>query len=308
MTTPDFSKPIVLVYLAAGVQGRAVVQAALARGYRVRAMVRNLARAPKVPSVDVEWIQADLDDADSLREASLGVNHAVLHVPTGPLDTMASQAHNAAIASAAAGLRSVVLKLASASRPAPCSEPSFVGNALVEDALRSAGLAFATVRPTMYLDNLLKPSARQEIVETGIFAPPIAASQRIAWTSVDDCARAALVLLDRGATGDHRIAGSQSLDGDELAACIAAGLGRPVSYRAQPISVFEREIEAAMGAGMGRRVASKFRYFEARPEDADLILAGPYEPQDGLEDFQPTDVRTWVHLHRRDFLGDNAAQ
>lgn len=187
----DSSRPLVLVYLAACVQGSAVVRAALARGYAVRALVRDRSRAQSVGlgQGHVEWAEADLDDADALRAASAGADHAVLQVPTGPADTMAARARNAAAASAAAGLRSVVLKLASASRPAPCGEPSFVGNAKVEAALRQAGLAFATVRPTMYLDNLLKPSARREIAEEGLFAPPIAAARRIAWTSADDCAR-----------------------------------------------------------------------------------------------------------------------
>ncbi len=40
----DRSKPI-LVFLAGGVQGSAVVRAALARGLQVRALVRDRARA-----------------------------------------------------------------------------------------------------------------------------------------------------------------------------------------------------------------------------------------------------------------------
>ena len=160
----------------------------------------------------------------------------------------------------------------------------------------------------MYLDNLLKPSARREIIEDGVFSPPIAASQRIAWTSVDDCARAAVELLECSGTGDYRIAGPQSLDGDELAACISAGLGRPVAYRAQAIDVFEREVDATMGAGMGKRIGSKFRYFEAHPEEADSILSRPYTPQSGLEEFKPTDVQTWIRLHQRDFLCDGEPQ
>ncbi len=40
----DRSKPI-LVFLAEGVQGSAVVRATLARGLRVRALVRDRARA-----------------------------------------------------------------------------------------------------------------------------------------------------------------------------------------------------------------------------------------------------------------------
>ena len=236
MSVIDRSKPAVLVHLAAGVQGGAVVRPALARGFPVRALVRDRGRAPAFP-VGVEVVEADLDDRTSLSAAGTGASFAVLQIPTGPAETMAIRAQNAADAWAVAGRRPLVLKLASASRPASCEEPSFVANARVEEVLRQGGLRFASVRPTMYLDNLLKPSARAEIVADGIFAPPISTTQRIAWTSADDCARAAIMLLERGAVGDHRIAGAQSLDGDELAAQIAAGLHRPVVYRAQPTRI-----------------------------------------------------------------------
>lgn len=186
----------------------------------------------------------------------------------------------------------------------PCVESSLVGNARVEAALLRAGLAFASVRPTMCLDNLLKPSARAEIIGSGIFAPPIAAAQRIAWTSVDDCARAAIELLVRGATGDYRIAGPRILSGEELAACLSEGLGRRIAYQAQPIDAFEREVDLAMGAGMGRRVASKFRYFASHTAEADAILARPFEPHAGLEGFRPTDVVTWARQHWHGFTDD----
>jgi uncharacterized protein YbjT (DUF2867 family) len=306
MTVTVPPRPLVLVYLAAGVQGSAAVRAALARGLAVRALVRERARAPLFPADRVEFAEGDLDDLASLQAASAGVTHAVLQIPTGPVEAMAAQARNAASASITAGLRSVVLRLASASRSAPCAEPSFVGNAQVEDALRQAGLVFASVRPTMYLDNLLKPSVRSEIVDSGIFAPPLADAQRIAWTCVDDCARAAIDLLVQGATGDHRIAGPESLSGDELAARISVGLGRRIAYRAQPVDAFEREVDAAIGEGMGRRVASKFRYFASHPDEANSILARPFEPHAGLAGFEPTDVATWVRRHRHAFIGTGA--
>lgn len=306
MPTLDPSRPPVLVYLAAGVQGSAVVRAALARGYPVRALVRDRSRALRLAvsaTERMEWVEADLDDIDALRAASTGVGHAVLQIPTGPADRMAGQARNAAAASVAAGLRSVVLRLASASRPPPCSESSFIGNWEVENALQQAGLSFASVRPTMYLDNLLKPSARREIVEEGIFAPPMAASQCIAWTSVDDCARAAILLMERGATGDYRVAGARSLDGHALAGRVAAGLGRPVAYRAQPVDLFEHEVRAVLGADMARRIAGKFRYFADHPGDAEAMLAKPFVPCEALHGFAPTDVEAWVRLNRQGFLG-----
>jgi uncharacterized protein YbjT (DUF2867 family) len=293
---------LILVYLANGVQGGAVVRAALRRGFRVRALVRDRRRAQALATLGVELAEGDLRDPSSLRAASAGVAHAVLQIPIGAQEDLLAQAANALSASIACGLTSIILKLASASRPAPCEEPSFVANAMIEDMVRRSGLAFAIVRPTMYLDNLLKPSARAEIVAHGRFAPPIAEQQEIAWTSTDDCADAALTLLERGvAGGDHRIAGPESVTGDQLAARVAAGLGRPVVYCPQPLDEFERDVDAAMGAGTGRRVASKFRFFASHRYQADAMLAGRFEPQPGLEDFRPTPIEQWVRRHAKDF-------
>ncbi len=307
MSMIDRSKPI-LVYLAAGVQGSAVVHAALQRGLKVRALVRDRERAAALLPPCVELAEGDLRDAASLRAASTGISHAVLQIPIGSQGDMRIQADNAISASLGSGMKSIVLKLASASRPAPCEEPSFVANAMIEDVVRASRLPFTIVRPTMYLDNLLKPSARKDIVEHGIFAPPIAESQRIAWTSVEDCARAAVTLLERGiVSGDHRIAGPESVDGNELVTRIGAGLGRRIAYRQQPLDEFERDVDAAMGPGTGRRVASKFRFFASHPEEADAMLAEPFRPRAGLEDFQPTGVEEWVRQHRAQFFDTEQA-
>ncbi len=53
MSTIDQSQPI-LVYLAAGVQGSAVVRAALQRGFKVRALVRDRRRATALSALGVE--------------------------------------------------------------------------------------------------------------------------------------------------------------------------------------------------------------------------------------------------------------
>jgi len=291
-----------LVYLGNGVQGAAVVHAALRRGFQVRALVRDRRRAQALAALGVELAEGDLRDPASLRAASAGIAHAVLQIPTGPEPAMLAQAGHALAAITACRLRSFVLKLASARLSAPCSEPSFVANAQLEDLAQRTGLPFASVWPTLYLDNLLKPSARADIVDHGVFAPPIAATQAIAWTSAEDCAEAALSLLERGVDGGrHRIAGPESVVGEEFAARLSAALGRRVVYRAQPLEAFEREVDAALGAGSGRQVASKFHFFATHPSQADAILASPFQAQPALQGFRPATIGEWVGRHRQAF-------
>lgn len=81
-----------LVYLGNGVQGAAVVHAALRRGFQVRALVRDRRRAQALAALGVELAEGDLRDPASLRAASAGVAHAVLQIPTGPEQAMLAQA------------------------------------------------------------------------------------------------------------------------------------------------------------------------------------------------------------------------
>jgi uncharacterized protein YbjT (DUF2867 family) len=290
----------ILVFLAGGVQGAAVVCAACGRGHTVRALVRSASNAMRVSGVEVAV--GDLDCPDSLAAACAGIAHVVLQVPTSDVETMVHQAGHAVTAAKAAGVRSIILKLASASRQAPCDEPSFVANAAVEDVVRQSGIPFAIVRPTLYLDNLLKPSARADIMHRGVFAAPIAADQFIAWTSADDCAEAAILLLERGGYGsDHRIAGAESVTGAELAARISTGLGLTICYFAQPVDDFEREVGAAIGPVAARMVASKFRYFRNHPADTHEILARPYHRRPPLADFTPGSIEDWARRNAADF-------
>lgn len=286
----------ILVFLANGIQGSAVARVARERGHVAQGLIRT--RSGDSPG---DAVIGDLADPASLFAAAQGCAHAVLKVPTGEQSTVVRQVENALHALLHAGVRSIVLKLASASRPAPCAEPSFVANAAIEALVRHSGIPFAIVRPTMYLDNLLKPSARADIAERGVFSPPIASNQRIAWTSTDDCALAAIMLLEQDRYGgDHLVGGLESVTGDELAARLSAGLGKPITYHAEPLDVFERDVDAAMGPGMGRRIASKFRYFSEHPDDADRILATVQEPG-AIPGFNPTIIEAWARQRRRLF-------
>ncbi|WP_245432737.1 NmrA family NAD(P)-binding protein [Rhizobium sp. WW_1] len=309
MSVVDLSKPV-LVYLANGVQGGAVARAASRHGLKVRALVRNPVHSSSLEEAGVELAQADLFDLGSLVAASQGASGAVIQIPMGAQSDMAAQATHAFNAAKIAGLSSIILKLGSASRPEPCEEPSLVANAMVEDIARQSGMLSAIVRPTMYLDNLLRPHTRADLVENGLFAAPISESQQIAWTSADDCAEATVRLLMAGpaGVGDYRISGPESLSGDALAERIMVGLGRPIVYRARPLDGFEQDMDKAEGRAAGRRLASKFRYLATHRDDADAILAIPYSTIVELGDFFPTSVETWIRDRRQILLGSDIAE
>jgi len=286
---------LVLVYLANGVQGGAVARAALAQGLRVRAIVRNATAADALRASGAEIASGDLRDRAFLDSAYAGVARVVLQLPVAERGAALEMATHAIAAARAAKVKALVLKLPSASRAAPCIEQSFVVSAAIETLVRGSGLPHAVVRPTLYLENLLKPGVRCEIAGHGVIEMPVAIDQRIAWTSVEDCADAALRVQANG--GDYRIAGPVGVTGEELASLFSIFIGRRVRFRSQSVEAFEAEVSEAMGRTTARTVAAKFRYFRDQAADADAILARPFKAQSGLEGFVPQTIAQWLARH-----------
>ena len=67
-------KPLVLVTGANGFIGSHLTEALLARGYRVRCMVRPTSDVGYIQHLPVEWAQADLDKPEQLRAACRGLD------------------------------------------------------------------------------------------------------------------------------------------------------------------------------------------------------------------------------------------
>jgi uncharacterized protein YbjT (DUF2867 family) len=293
----------ILVYLANGVQGGAVARQALALGYAVRALVRDPAKSEPLKRLGAEIARGDLLSGAGLEEAHRGIDYVVLQAPLGPPAQVSALIDNAIAAIQASTARGGVAKMASASPSIETDEPGFAANPIVADKLRSSGLHFSIIRPTMYLDNFLRPETRNGIAGENTIVYPLSASRRIAWTSADDAARAALTLLENEAWScDLVISGAEAVDGEGLARGFSAALGRDVRFQSLPLDAFEREVDSRMGAGVGKRVSSKFRFFEEHPSEAERMLSPTFRPCPELQGFVPATIEAWVGVHRSALL------
>lgn len=259
-----------------GVQGAPVVDRLLAAGHRVRAAARDVARIHQRWGGRVEAVALDLADPDSVAAALEGADGAFLHLPL-PAST----------AQAIANAGGLIGGLARSRLPLAVFTGSGFGiDALPDTAftaagrqvvagLRATGRPLVVLRPTIYLENLRWPQQAARIRSEGIIDyPPLRADRPVSWTDLDDQAALAVAALGRpdlaGTVTD--IATPGALTGTELAAAIAAALGRPVRYAPlSPLAFGEHLAAVFANPGLGSAIADLYTAIEATPLEATRI-------------------------------------
>ncbi|MFF9331113.1 NmrA/HSCARG family protein [Streptomyces albogriseolus] len=249
----------ILVLAASGGQGRAVTDALLGRGARVRALVRDPGRqeARKLAETGVEVVAGSLSDADSLASAMSGV--AAVFAYTTPFEAglEAEVGQGRAIISAATRRRVPHLVFSSvAGANQDSGVPHFESKARIEAELMSGDVPHTILGPTYFFDNALGGADR---VLGGHLDLPLPAERPLQQLGRSDLgAFAARVLLEPTSYVGQRI----ELAGDaptplEMADALGAALGREVRHERVPLDAVTNPDMHAMWAflnGPGYRV------------------------------------------------------
>lgn len=256
----------VLVVGGTGAQGGATIDALLAAGRAVRALVRD-ADAPaarRLAARGVALAVGDFDDAGSLARAASGaVGLFSVQMPPRPgdADSEIRAGRRLIEAASAAGVRHVVhtsvARAGDHARFAGWAEgrwwPDYwTAKAAVNDIVRSAGLPRWTIlKPAFMIDNFVPPKAagmfpslRRGVIETAMDVD--ARLDLIAAADIGRVAAAAFVAPDRFHAQEIDLA-AESLTIGAVAALIARATGRPVTAQHLPA---ERAIAAGNHAGL----------------------------------------------------------
>ena len=136
------SNVVILVIGGTGRTGRRIVDNLLARGERLRLLLRPTSTVP--PAWDVERAVGDLNDCDSLRRAMSDVDAVFVLSPMDPLlDRMEAKVFDAALDR---GVEHVIKM--STTKPEPDSPiPWWRAHWRAENALRNSGLRWTILRP-----------------------------------------------------------------------------------------------------------------------------------------------------------------
>lgn len=248
-----------LVLGATGGQGGAVVGALLARGARVRALVRR----PDKPSVrrltqrGVEAVAGSLDDRIALGAAMRGI--AGVFAVTTPFEAGvdAEVAQGRAIVAAAIDQQVPHLVFSSvAEADQQTGVPHFDSKAIIETELAASGVPYTITAPTYFFDNALGGMDR---IHAGILDLPLPPDRPLQQLARPDLgAFVAKVLVDPKPYVGRRIElASDVVTPAQMAELLTAALGRPVRHEQTPLESIQNPDMHAMWTflnGPGYRV------------------------------------------------------
>jgi NAD(P)H dehydrogenase (quinone) len=257
------SGPLILVTGATGKTGSAVTEQLLARGARVRALVRARdARSQRLHELGAEVVVADMFDPVQVGAAMNGVSRLYYLPPYHSY--MLQSAAVFATAASRAGVEAIVglsQWLVNPSHPSLATRQNW----LVERLFGMVpGAAHVTVNPGFFADNYLGNGFTGLASQLGVWPVPMG-NGRNAPPSNEDIARVAVgALLDpeRHAGRSYRPTGPELLSADEMAEAIGDAVGRRVRHLDVSLRTFLKAVRVTgPRAGVDEALMAEVRWY-----------------------------------------------
>jgi uncharacterized protein YbjT (DUF2867 family) len=239
------TKRTVLITGASGAVSGALIDALEGSELKLRALVRDPAKASRLSARGIEVVRGDLDEAESLKAAFDGVDALWLLTAVGPRAPENSM--NALWAARQAGVKRVVrMSAIGAAHDAPTRNGRL--HALSDAEVQASGLSWTILRPHFFMQNVLGSAA--SIAAQGAFYWAMGEG-KLGMVDVRDIGEMAARILQGDAATHHgkvyTPTGPDSVSFAEVARELSAVLGRDVSY--VPVSL-DAAREAMLGMGM----------------------------------------------------------
>ena len=236
------ARKMILITGASGSVGKVVLQEAVRKASKVRAMYRSKEEAAKAPS-GCEVVLADYSDKHSLRKALDRMTS--VYVVCSPIPQLVELESNVLDACKESGVKHVVLNSALGAGDYGKSFPSW--HRKVEDKLKATGMSFTILRPNGFLQNIVTYNA-PSIRTQGAFYAAMGDAQ-VSYLDVGDIAVVAVKALQAGAHAGktYELNGPEAISNQELAKRISKISGRMVSFVDIPEAA---QREAMLGLGM----------------------------------------------------------
>jgi uncharacterized protein YbjT (DUF2867 family) len=224
----------ILVIGATGDQGHPLLTRLMAAGMTPVAALRNTAALQNTEFADVETVQADLYNKESLIAAAKGIDAIAIHLPfVFDLEKATELGNNIAAAATANGLQKIVFNTSCYVHHEDNENPAHDGRRAIERAIIGTGIDYAIFEPKVFMDNMIRSWSKPSIVAKGIFAYPAKPDLKISWICLDDVAAYMVEALERSdlPSGRFAIGGPEALVGDQVAERLSEASGKTVNFQ-----------------------------------------------------------------------------
>jgi uncharacterized protein YbjT (DUF2867 family) len=235
---------------AIGAIGRNLTAMLLAKGHKVRALVRREdERAAALRRVGAEVVQGDLTDLTSMHRAIEGCARIYFSMSVSPAYLEATV--NTAAVARHHGIEAFVnmsqMTVTQMSITETTDSPQHKLHWLAEQALSWSGLPIVTVRPTVFLEGFFLLFAAARVRDADELVLPMGTSKTSPVSSVDVARAVAVILDDPEPHIGHiyNLTGPESADLDHYARVFSEVLGRTIRYRDTPIAEWSETLRAA---------------------------------------------------------------
>ena len=310
MTTKSAHDSPILVTGAAGAVGsigRNLTQMLLAKGHKVRALVRREDdRAESLRQLGTKVMQGDLTDLTSMHRAIEGCQRIYFGMSVSA-DYLAATMNAAAVArhhGVEVFVNMSQMTVTQMSITKSTDSPQHKLHWLAEQALSWSGLPVVTMRPTVFLEGFFRLFAAPGVREADELALPMGGGKTSPISAVD-VARAVSVILDDPAPhiGQiYNLTGYESADLDHYARVFSEALGRTIRYRDVPVSAWSEKL---LAAGIPPHVVKHLSVM------TELNKQGRYDRMTDdlfkLTGQTPTSIYDFVKLHAAEFTRGETA-
>src|ERR1700732_1988319 len=253
MTTKHKHDNPILVTGAAGAVGgigRNLTEFLLARGHKVRALVRRQdERAEALRRLGAEGGEGELGALASMPRASEGCGRMYSGLSISPAYLEATI--NTAAVARRHGVEAFVnmsqMTVTQMSITETTDSPQHKLHWLAEQALSWSGLPVVTVRPTVFLEGFFLQLAVPSVRASDALARPCGGGKTSPISAVE-VARAVAVILDDPAPHIGQVydlTGPESADLDHYARVFSEALGRPTPHRDGPLPAWSESLRKA---------------------------------------------------------------
>jgi uncharacterized protein YbjT (DUF2867 family) len=291
---------------AIGGIGRHVTEMLLAKGHKVRALVRREdERAEDLRRLGAEVMVGDLTDLASMHRAIEGCSRIYfgMSISAAYLEATVNIAAVARHHGVEAFVNMSQMTVTQMSVTETTGSPQHKLHWLAEQVLAWSGLPVVTMRPTVFLEGFFLRLADAGVRERDELVLPLGGS-RTSPILAADVAQAVSVILDDPAPHIGRVynlTGYESADLEHYARAFSDALGRTIRYRDVPVSAWADKLrEAGVPAHLVDHLAVM----------AELHVQGRYDRMTDdlfkLTGKAPTSMYDFVKLHAAEFSRGDA--